>query len=280
MKVNLNDLPKYSNLPRRLLLSSEADTKSKNKAEVLREFNEDKWGELLVKLNKSEIKSLEYADSLYTNASAEIIGFENGDFFLTNEKLMLEKYINLYADVLGKYINSASALVELGAGYGSKLIGLSKHNKLSCKRFYAGEYTNAGQTLIKMISNYEKIDISVGYCDLNKMEIADLEIPANAVIFTSYSTHYTPANPEDFVSFIARFSPRAVVHFEPLYETHDEETMFGLMCRRYIELNDYSKNFKSIIESGCARLNYKCKLTPNIIGLNPFLPISILEWTK
>ena len=42
-------------------------------------------------------------------------------------------------------------------------------------------------------------------------------------------------------------------------------------------MNDYTLNLASLIERGCKENNIKIKVKKNVIGSNPFLPISIIE---
>ena len=52
------------------------------------------------------------------------------------------------------------------------------------------------------------------------------------------------------------------------------------MCKKYIEVNDYNKNLYSILEKSRIKNKIDLKITKNIFGHNPLLPISILEWKK
>ena len=52
-----------------------------------------------------------------------------------------------------------------------------------------------------------------------------------------------------------------------------------MMCRRYIDINDYNKNLLSSILD--YELKGKCKILSiqkKVLSYNPFLPISIIEW--
>jgi hypothetical protein len=280
MKINFGDLPRYTNLVDRLIYATGTDFKIKNKTEVLREFDIERWGSMLRELEKSQVKSLDYADSLYFEKDKTCAAYVDGEFYHLNEGLLLEKLLSLYRETILKYAGNADALVEFGAGYGSKILALSKEPLFSRLKLFAAEYTFSGQKLIREIAKYEKIDIDVGYCDLEEMIVSGIEIPRNAIIFTSYSTHYSRENKLTLIDFISSFDPCAVIHFEPAYELHDSQTLYGLLCKRYIELNDYSRNFFTVVSSGCDRSRLKLKITPNIIGLNPFLPISVFEWTR
>ena len=121
--------------------------------------------------------------------------------------------------------------------------------------------------------------MSVGYCDFRKLEVTGISIPENALIFTSYALHYVPKLSTDLIAFLCQFKPRAVVHFEPCYENYPEDSLHGLMCRRYVEVNDYTRNLVSVIEFGRRREGIRIRALQNLFGSNPFLPISIIEWT-
>ena len=72
-------------------------------------------------------------------------------------------------------------------------------------------------------------------------------------------------------------NPIAIVLFEPCFELINNKTTHGIMCKKYIEINDYSKNIFSLSKEVSIRYKKSFKFTPNIIGENPFLPISIIE---
>jgi len=129
-----------------------------------------------------------------------------------------------------------------------------------------------------LIAKNTNKNIDVGHCDFNTLNFGGMQIPENAIIFTSYAIHYVPQLRDDFVRFLCQFKPKAVVHFEPCYDYFDKQTIHGLMCQRYIELNGYTRNIGSSIEAGCKQVGANIKVQRNIHGTNPFLPFSIIEW--
>ena len=157
-------------------------------------------------------------------------------------------------------------------------MSLSEINPLDKLPLYAAEYTKSGCDLIKLISKKTKKQVKVGSCDFDQLLIDDLEIPKNSIIFTSYSVHYVNKLKKRFVEFIAKLKPKVVVHFEPCYEYFDENSLHGLMCKRYMELNGYTQNIASAIEEGCFEIEAKFEVERNIFGTNPFLPFTIIKW--
>ena len=278
-KISMNELAFWSPWPARLLSADPFEIKHKTPKSVTREFGNDKWGKLLKKIsNKNDFK-LADVEALEKDLDKLIPCFERDyGFYLASAKVANEQQIDLYRDTLSPHVDGASCLVELGAGYGSKLLTLSEFSPLNKLPLYAAEYTQSGCDLISLIAKITNKHVEVGRCDFNKLDLFELYIPENAIIFTSYSVHYVPELKQQFVDFILRFKPKVVVHFEPCYEHFDSKTLHGLMCRRYMELNDYTKNIASTIQAGCLNIGAKFESDRNIFGINPFLPLSIIQW--
>jgi len=122
-------------------------------------------------------------------------------------------------------------------------------------------------------------EIEVGHCDFRRLTLDGPQIPPNSIILTSYSVHYIPKLDHAFASYISQWKPKVVIHFEPCYEHQSLDNLHEMMCRRYIEINDYSRNLVSIIESAYTEGKISSIETHNnVFGSNPFLPISVIEW--
>ena len=276
--INLEDLPKFTEWPRRLLALELFTVKYKTAKEVLREFNQDKWGQLLKQVWEMNKPTLGEVELGLIDSYTLMPYYEGGNFYLANERQLLDMQLDLFTDVLRHHLEGASCLVELGAGYGSKLLSIGQREGFSKLPLLAGEYTQSGRELISILAESLNLPITVGYCDFREMKIDGLSIPDNALIFTSYAAHYVPELSKDFVGFLAKLNPRAVVHFEPCYEYYAMDSLHGMMCRRYMELNDYTLNLASIIEASQQRGEISLRTRKNVLGSNPFLPLSVLEW--
>ena len=244
----------------------------------MREFQDERWGGLLKKARTLKNPTLHDIQRVYTDTDAVSPCYDSGNFYLASWKKMQDRHLDLYAEFLKPHVKGASCLVELGAGYGSKLFGLALREGFSRLPLFAGEYAESGRELISILANSMKMPVAVGHCDFRALAIEDISIPEDAVIFTSYAALYIPRFSLDFVEFLARLKPRAVVHFEPCYEHYLESSLHGLMCRRYVELNDYTRNLASVIEAGRDQARLSVRTTRNVLGNNPFLPISVIEW--
>jgi len=276
--ISIEELPEYSDWPKRLLSLESFNIKYKTEKEVLREYQEEKWGSLLKKIEGLNNFNLDDIEHLDEDLNKVVPCYNKSEFYLAEGKYIYDQHLMLYENILGPYVESASCLVELGAGYGSKLFRLSEKDLFSDMPLFAGEYTKAGRNIISRVSKELGKKVEVGYCDFRNLILDGLDIPENAVIFTSYSLHYVPKISNYFIDFLLELKPKIVVHFEPCYEYFTEKSLHEMMCKRYIELNDYNKNIVSILEAGKKSKKITVKTKRNVIGSNPFLPISVLEW--
>ena len=201
-------------------------------------------------------------------------------FNLSKLSFAQEKQLNIFKKIILANVSGANGLVELGAGYGSKILRLADTPEMKNIPLFAYEYTQSGRELIKLLSIKEnKKNIKVGHCDFNNINIDEFDIPENSIIFTSYALHYASDLKVDFFKFISQHKPKLCIFFEPCYEYYDPHSLYGQMCKRYIEINGYTQNIASIIEDSCEIIGGKIKIQKNVFGANPFLPFSIIEWT-
>jgi len=278
-KISLDDLPMYSDWPEKLLSFDPINIKYKTESEVIREFEEEKWGDMLEHVKNIASPTLQDVDGIFEGPSdSRYPFFYQGNFYRASMKQMIEGHLCLYEDIIERHIDGASCLVELGAGYGSKLFQLAECDKFSGLPLIAGEFTNSGRELISMLAKSSKKHVDVGYCDFRSMKIEGINIPEDAIIFTSYAAHYVPELSLDFVSFLRELKPKAVIHFEPCYEHYSTTSLHGMLCRKYVEINDYTKNLVSVINAAEERNEIDVQIQKCVIGSNPFLPISVVEW--
>jgi len=277
-KITLDELAKYTPWPKRLMSSDPLQVRHKTESEVIREFDREKWARVLDYAAKEPHLTLEKIEDTYCPLETETVGYDHETFWLTTNRHMLRRQIEIYTDVLSKFMPGAAALVELGAGFGSKIfdLGTTRFREIP---LVAAEFTENGQKLLRLIGDSLGRPAKVGYCDFRKLEIDPGLVPENSVIFTSLSAHYIPEMADEFIDFLAQMKPAAVVHFEPFYEHLESDSLHDLMARRYIEINDYTKNLMSIIQRAADAQKIEIlEVRKKVLGMNPFLPISSLAW--
>ena len=278
-KITLDEVPSYSHWPSRLLGLTPFSQKTKTIESLTREFDDEKWGELLRKTLANPDLTLADIERLEVDFTDTIPMFRGGDFFATSEERSFHEHIRLGSEVLAPHMNGATALVEMGAGYGSKILNLAQQKPFLGVPLFAGEFAASGRQLISLLAEKLGLKIQVGPVNFADLGSAGMDIPEGAVFFTYYAAHYIPQLPPDFTDIFARYRPKAVIHFEPCYEHFTSISLHDLMCRRCFELNDYTRNLVSVLkqQEKMGRIQIISE-RPKVLGENPFLPVSVIEW--
>lgn len=273
--LSLDELPRYSAWPARLLGAESFAAHHRTSDEVLREYDKEKWGSVLSWLKTHSDVTV---DDLWRQQ-----GLEPGEmvpFALASRiaiaplRVVLNAYARLLLDTLKPH--KAKALVELGSGLGDNLLKLA--SVLQPRAAYGGEFTSSGvecgRTLAKLWSTEARFD----HFDYNNPQTLET-VPKQALVYTSHSIEQIPQLHESFVESLIRRSPQLVVHFEPCYQDHDGQSLIGLMRRRYTELNDYNRNLVELLRSfedaGAIRI---LEHQANVFSDTPFNPTSIVMW--
>ncbi|MBY0575398.1 MAG: class I SAM-dependent methyltransferase [Gallionellaceae bacterium] len=273
--LELNQLPRYSKRVAELLCG-ESGRMIKNEEHILREFGQEKWGGLLTK---------------WENAPCGVNDVRNWecppDFLhacLVKNRLMLmstsesfDYYINLIEQAL---LDGCSRhLVEIGCGYGSVLFNLIGRRRLTYESVTGLEYTQQGIELAQNLAKWHDYDVTIGKGDFGARNISDLAIKPGSDFLTSYALHYMRDSALALRNLI-RLKPRRVLHFEPIFQHCDEQTVLGILQQRYMRINDYNlsirKELEKLANSGEIEI---IKEIPVIFGANCLLPASLLVWS-
>jgi hypothetical protein len=279
VSVGLDDLPRYSAWPARLLGLEPWQPKRKTRDEVLREFDREKWGSLLDQAQRASTPPTLEDVVLWSLEGIPPSLVSVGDRWeVLSAAESRTRYIEVVASELRKYA-PASALLELGAGFGSVLFALARQEPFSKMSICGGELTESGRALLALIAKGAGLDWTLGLSDLGAARVLDVAVPEQAIVFTSYAVHYLQEVTGELFAALASLKPRVVVHFEPCFEHCDETSLLGLLRRRYIEVNDYNRNFVHALlaeeRKGTLRV---IEQRPAVFGGNPLLAASVLAW--
>jgi hypothetical protein len=274
---SLDDLPRFSPWPARLLGLSPWQPRPKTAENVRQEFEQEKWGPLLARVaGRQPTPDLAEVERELLGATP-CLSLRSGTLVESTLLDAQHAYRALAAEVLARHW-PAPALVELGCGYGSVLLDVARRAPFTGAALHGGEFTSSGRELTRLLGQAQGTPVTVGTCDFALPEVTDLVVPEGALIFTSYATPYVRELADSFVDALLARRPRAVVHLEPLYE-HCGEGLLGLMQRRYIELNDYNRNLLTLLrrreELGHLTL---VEETRQVFGTNALLPVSVVVW--
>ncbi|KKQ75749.1 MAG: hypothetical protein US96_C0005G0022 [Candidatus Woesebacteria bacterium GW2011_GWB1_38_5b] len=277
LPYSLDNLSQFSEWPSIITGNSPMIQFHKNKGEIEREFDKEKWDILLRKvLSTNKHASLREVENLYFGGQKNLC-FNNGKFTLLKLGSAQKKYRLLISDYL-KNISGESPIVELGSGYGSVILDLAKRKEFRKNKFFAADISKNGRELTRLIATNENLDVTILPCDLTKKTIVS-GIPENSILLTSYSVHYQPHLSHQFVESLIKLKPKAVIHFEPIYEHCETKSLFGQLRKRYIEISDYNRNLMTVLKQAENKNRIKItKINPVVFGANSLLPVSVIIW--
>lgn len=276
-KICLDDLPRYSPWPERLLDEPSPATtypgarEKLRRQHVVREY-EEKYGALLEFYEQRPLTTYEDLRSIELDDRREVAMSIKDQLYAVE----LEEAMECSVDAMLKYLRAeallAGSVVDLGCGYGYLLhkLGKSVHGKV---RMRGGELTQAGTLLAQRLGTF------VTRCDFLREEpCAVLEtLQERSVITTSYAMHQLPTA-EYAVELLSRYREKVstVVCLEP------EEDLFGdgllgLLRRRYGKFCGYSADLLRVLKS---RRDVNIEFVEkNAIGANALLPGTISVWS-
>src|SRR6185436_19891688 len=170
-------------------------------------------------------------------------------------------------------------LVELGAGWGNVILALLARPAFAGREAWAGELTESGIALIRLLAEAERMRVTAGGCDLSSAALVDFPVPAGAAVFTAMAMPYVREVGSELLATIASWKPRVVVHVEPCYEHYADDSLLGLLRRRYTEVNDYNRNLVSALRAAESTGKLRAvEELPAVFGRNPLFPVSVLVW--
>jgi len=279
MKISsLDELPKFSRWPARLLGLEPFESKEKNAEEIEREFGREKWGTLLERFKQNPGSRLEDVDKWAAGDATNTLASVDEHIVEMTPEESHDAYIAFISSALEPHL-PATALVELGCGYGSVILGLARKAAFQDMPYFAGDFTSTGPELAALISRKEGIPITTGAANLRTSPVTHLAIPEDALIFTAYAAQYVEPLTDDFVNGLIALKPKAVVHVEPVYEHCDPATLLGLLRQRYIEACRYNRNLSTILHrhEQLGSLEIIQESVPGF-GPNPLLAASVIAW--
>jgi hypothetical protein len=276
--VSINDLPKFSPWPHRILGLSQFQRKPRSHDENKREYDEEKWRSALEAYRRhSNLNFRDYLELEFTEADSHVC-VKDGELQRISARESFQIQVDLIYEALSDHL-PASGLVELGAGTGRIIFALLDKLRNASIRAIAAEFSANGRKLISEIAKASGYQLETLPCDLCSEDIVTGDVPKNAVIFTSMAIVCVPQLPQTFVERLLSLNPKVVVHYEPVYAHCNTEGLLGSMQKRYIEINDYNTNLREQLKvaEGSGKIEILAESGPTF-GTNPFLPGSILIW--
>jgi SAM-dependent methyltransferase len=278
--IPLNELPKWSVWPARLLGLEPWSVPVRTPDKVDKEYDKDKYASCLrfcqerahEIVTPEDVKKFEiggdFENTLCVSQGDNLVAMSTEDVISYQSSLLIE--------TMRSAIEEASVVVELGCGYGSNLWMLQR--LFPAKLFVGGDYSaNAVQLARILFKTYSRIVIQqFNFYDKQYNLLQHYDHSGPMVIFTSHAIEQLPSALSVLDALgCCRKHVYKVFHFEPVYELYDA-SLLGMLCRRYTEVNDYNRDLLSALQR-CSDIRI-LQVKANVFGWNPLNPTSIIQW--
>lgn len=283
-RISLNDLPKQSPWPARLLGLAPWAIPCRTIKKIDQEYDKDKYAKCVdyytnatnagEKVTPEECKQFEFGLYGLDAVSKICVSYGNDLYEVKLSEARAEIYRLLLETMRGE-VEKCGTVVELGCGYGYNLWLLRQ--RFPHKDLLGGEYSeNAVQLASRLYQHDPKLRVL--HFDFTKGQSYRLleGVKPPIVILTVHAVEQLRSSSR-LLAALWRYkqSIQAVFHFEPVYALHDE-TLLGLMRRRFTEKNDYNRDLLSKLQQKPhVRI---LRAQADVFGLNPLAPTSIIEW--
>lgn len=274
--LSFNALPQYSPWPARLLGRVPFSRDARTLESLTREYEKEKYPELVAYLDSHPAAGWEEVREVELGLVSERehpVSMDGELKLLTSSEAKTERRERFLA-ACRPHLEEGDTVLDLGAGYGYNLELLRREIPgLTC---IGAEFSATARELGARLSHKTLPFVPFNLFDSTWSTL--LEIPGDRlVILTSHAIEMMP----DAQKLIEQLLPlrsriKTVLHFEPLYERTNPDSLLGLLRQRYIEMNEYNKNLYSTLSSTPAVVIDD--IHDDLFGLNPLFPESFVRW--
>jgi len=276
-KIDLNELPRWSPWPAKLLGIDPTSPLRRTREQVKAEYDNHKYA-ISLKLYEESGRTLSPETirlrEFNRDVNQEICASLSNDLYITTWQEIRRKYCQILLETMSGVVRGAKTVVELGCGYGYNLWFLRQ--TFPDKFFVGGDYSSTAVELATLLYDGDS-HMQVCQFDFYEFDYSLLDSPlAPLVVFTCHAIEQLPSA-SHMLDVLSKHRAKVmrVFHFEPVYELHDE-TLIGQMRRRYAEMQGYDTDLYSELQK---RPDIRIVRTiPDMIGLNPINPSSVIEW--
>jgi SAM-dependent methyltransferase len=275
--VQLADLPLYH--PGGIVLERcfRQQTRPRDRAAVIDEYKSGKYA-----------NALEFARGAGTRDPQAVRMFEFGrdadsDWcFCRGDRLFrapLREAQNGLAELLVARVSALAAdaptIVETGCGYGFNLWQLWQ--KLPHRAYVGGDIAETAISLSRHLfdeAQGPRVELFDYYDEAYRL-LEQCDGPV--FVFTCHSIEQLPSAAQ-FLKALSRYAHKVtgVVHFEPVYELYGE-SLLGRLRRAHADSVNYNRDLLTLLTN--SQNIVVQSVEPNVYGINPLNPTSIIHWT-
>lgn len=273
---SLDNLPKYSPWPERLLGLTPFVREPRTEDSLMREYESEKYPHIAnyvssyPEVSWDELRRQE----LGLVEKNELIVSRKGELFLGTLEEVEKKRLELFLQSVLPHIRSGDTVLDLGGGYGYNLQKIIE--KVEQIVPINAEFSPTARELCDRLSQGTINTVPFNLFNEDWSTLAQVH-GERICIISSHAIEMMPSA----LPMIERLAPlkeriTSVIHFEPVYVQQSPETLLNLLRRQYIDVNQYNTNLHMALTSISDVI--LDEYVYDLFGLNPLFPESLLRW--
>ena len=267
-----------------LILGDSSVQRPKTSSSIIREFENDKWGSFSELLLSNPDLLLSDLEAIEDGVKTQFL-YLDGRSYSAPPNFLREYILMCFNSTLSTLLsmNRVDSIIEIGAGYGSKIINLySKHfsNIPRQMNYYALDISSNGLGLAKHFASKVGFTLSTIQQDLRINTELSLATNAPCLVMSSFGLHYLEEfTPQIILGWISS-GVTCGIHFEPLTDQYNtiNDDIYIAFARKYYAQQDYTFNIGSAFQSLANQGLISLSISPVPCGYG-LLPGWLLNWS-
>ncbi len=282
-RISLSEAIEYCGDINQLLFGNNQAILKKDSDSITREFDKDKYYPLLKYFQETSICNMQDIENL-ADGSQDLHAFYNGDHCVCSASFIRNYLKHVLTKQISKELktNDYDKLIELGSGYGSKIIHIASELKGKTNdrtKYYACDISRNGLKLAEELGKIKGIDIKTIQHDLRKTTLPESFGCDSGLLLTCFGLHYLK---QFRVENIKEWTVRGIkmgIHYEPCTDllARIDDKLYGLLCLKYCTQNDYTKNIANTFMDAQKQGLIELEVHSNPCGWG-FLPAWLITW--
>jgi hypothetical protein len=267
-----------------LILGDSSVLRPKTSTSIIREFQNDKWGSFSKLLLSNPDLLLSDLESIEDGVNPQFLFLDGRSYSAPPNFLreyILAGFISALPNLFSK--NRIDSIVEIGAGYGSKIINLYSLHLSNIPlhiNYYALDISSNGLSLAKHFASKAGFTLLTIQQDLRTNTELKLGANSSCLVMSSFGLHYLEGfTPQIILDWISS-GVTCGIHFEPLTDQYNNigDDVYIAFALKYYAQQDYTLNIGTAFQILADRGLISLSINPVPCGYG-LLPGWLFTWS-